>query len=182
MLNNKKLIIIFLIAILAIGTLIYSEKWATSCLELKTGNIGTRVNFPSSFISKTSGDIITLYRKSDIDKNKDNLFYIVGIDAERNSDSVDSIIENSINEAGPKYTRKVSFNGYSAALAEVADEQFGIWYYYKVPVNDRVIRIHYHPTNLSERDLQIANNILNSIKFVQTEENLLGTKIGKCGL
>jgi hypothetical protein len=120
---------------------------------------------------------IRFYKKSDLDVNKPDLMYIFAIREDwRYYSSVDDLISDSETMTqGPRWIKKAAVNGHPAALATPSAS----YYYYKVPIGNRVIGVDYVPKDLSKDERALADKMFQSVTFTE-EDDLKTPAIEKC--
>lgn len=172
---------IFTMAIIVVGGLYYSNTY--KCVELREGTVSAKVKYSEEFFFRDPiGYNISIYADKDAEKKKQgHAFQVISVGSFSSFyDTVDSIIEASRVEPGPKFTKKVEFNGREAALAEIRDSEFGDADYYKVPIGDRVLLIDFRTNGLLPEEKEKAQEILNSIILTETKEDLKEPQVRNC--
>ncbi len=148
-----------------------------NCLQLKSGNVVLKLNYSDIFVSESyeeSGLVRISLRNSD-----HNTDYILGIDPLNYYAPIEEIINNSLIEPGPKYQKSI-FNGYEAGYYHIENADQGILDQYEIPFGNRNFYIFYQLSSLTEEEKFKAEEMLNSVKFSQNNEDVLEPYVEKC--
>ena len=182
--SNKRLLFIVVLALIVVAIfgfifLRQHEKKPTTdssdelsdCLKLKTGNVFLKVDYPNSFTNAEYPGIIRLHK---IGENA----FVLAVDISYYR-SIDQILEEALLEPGPKYERVV-FNGYDAGYYKHLTDSGDIIVFYSVPYGHNEFTITYQPTLLSNKEQVLAQKMLDSITFIETDENVKISRVENC--
>jgi len=177
----KKIISILALVLVATGVIVFFYMkddllWLkggpTNCIRLRSGIVNVEINYSSEFISSGERGRIALYNKNDPEKTS-----VLYIDANY-YETLESIINNSLVEQGPKY-KQVLFNKLKAAFYRLEDE-YGIWDTYRVPLGNRVIDLNYFPSRFLGSERVVAQKMLDSITIIEVEEDVADARVESC--
>ncbi|MFA4873018.1 MAG: hypothetical protein WC659_03730 [Patescibacteria group bacterium] len=192
MLNKKSVFISLLILFVTLGVGFYVyQKGEQSkipftlkdktfnCLRLYTGTVSVEVKYPDEFINVSQGGDVRIKRRGALVVSKPaDEEYILGIDS-RYYETLESIIDNSLVEPGPKY-EKSTLNGYEAAYYRLITDEGDIMDQYSIPFGNRSFYLFYQPSFLTSEQQLAAEDMLHSITFIHVDEDIKGARVESC--
>jgi hypothetical protein len=142
------------------------------CLEMQSGIVRLRVQYPENLVIGQGAFSIALKRKDAPDKN-----YIFGTEVQiPYYESLNDLIWHE--QGGTNYSSS-TFNTLEAGEYRLKDGNID-WDSYIIPIGNRVIHLYFQYTDLSPNDRPAVEKMIKDIRISTSTEDIKDTRVVDC--